>query len=53
MMCDGFYGNNFGQPVCSTCHLFLFSADINKEEGEEVYTKVSKIALTWLPDKAK
>ena len=40
MMCNGFHGNNFGQPVCSTCHLFLFSADINKEEGEEVYTEV-------------
>lgn len=41
MMCDGFYGPNFGQPVCSTCHLFLFSSDINKEEGEqEVYFEV-------------
>ena len=34
MMCSGFYGNNFGQPVCSTCHLFLFSVDL-KEDGEE------------------
>ncbi|XP_046356638.1 uncharacterized protein [Haliotis cracherodii] len=40
MMCDGFYGCNFGQPVCSTCHLFLFSVDINKGDGEaEVYTE--------------
>lgn len=28
-MCNGFYGPNFGQPVCSTCHLFLFPPDIN------------------------
>ena len=28
-ICDGFYGLNFGQPVCSTCHLFLFPDDIN------------------------
>ncbi|KAK0045836.1 SUMO-conjugating enzyme UBC9 [Biomphalaria pfeifferi] len=34
MMCDGFYGGNFGQPVCSTCHLFLFSSHM-KEDGEE------------------
>ncbi|RUS81105.1 hypothetical protein EGW08_011145 [Elysia chlorotica] len=34
MMCEGFYGGNFGQPVCSTCHLFLFSVDL-KGEGEE------------------
>ncbi|KAK3600138.1 hypothetical protein CHS0354_011744 [Potamilus streckersoni] len=39
VMCCGFYGNNFGQPVCSTCHLFLFSTDINKEGEEEVYTE--------------
>ncbi|XP_052229478.1 uncharacterized protein LOC127843767 isoform X2 [Dreissena polymorpha] len=35
MYCNGFYGNSFGEPVCGTCHMFLFSADINKEEGEE------------------
>ncbi|BFZ19510.1 hypothetical protein BsWGS_22550 [Bradybaena similaris] len=34
MMCSGFYGKNFGQPVCTTCHLFLFSVDL-KEDGEE------------------
>ncbi|XP_070199031.1 uncharacterized protein [Littorina saxatilis] len=40
MMCNGFFGKNYGQPVCSTCHLFLFSVDINKEDGEgEVYTE--------------
>ncbi|GFN97541.1 ubiquitin-conjugating enzyme e2 d2 [Plakobranchus ocellatus] len=34
IMCEGFYGRNFGQPVCSTCHLFLFSVDL-KGDGEE------------------
>lgn len=27
--CCGFYGPCFGQPVCSTCHAFLFPEDIN------------------------
>ncbi|XP_050397716.1 (E3-independent) E2 ubiquitin-conjugating enzyme UBE2O [Patella vulgata] len=40
MMCNGFYGGSFGQPVCSTCHLFLFSGDINNEDGEaEVFVE--------------
>jgi len=28
-MCDGYYGPNFGQHVCTTCHLFLYPDDIN------------------------
>ena len=28
-VCNGFYGSSFGQPVCGTCHLFLFPQDIN------------------------
>ncbi|ELT98217.1 hypothetical protein CAPTEDRAFT_186751 [Capitella teleta] len=28
-VCQGYYGPNFGWPVCNTCHLFLFAADIN------------------------
>ncbi|KAK3086564.1 hypothetical protein FSP39_020298 [Pinctada imbricata] len=35
MVCLGYYGHNFGQPVCSTCHLFLFSSDINFDDGEQ------------------
>lgn len=23
-MCNGYYGPNFGEPVCLTCHAFLF-----------------------------
>lgn len=23
-ICEGFYGESFGEPLCSTCHLFLF-----------------------------
>ena len=34
MMCNGYYGNNFGQPVCTTCHLFLFSINL-KEDDED------------------
>lgn len=43
MMCQGFYGRSFGQPVCSTCHIFLFITDINKDEegeGGEEYKEV-------------
>ncbi|KAL7647339.1 UNVERIFIED_CONTAM: hypothetical protein RMT77_000934 [Armadillidium vulgare] len=25
--CDGYYGPSFGQPVCSTCHMFLYPDD--------------------------
>lgn len=47
MVCNGFHGSNFGQPVCSSCHLFLFSNDINLEDGEqEVYNEVI-IDLAW------
>nr|XP_022337360.1 uncharacterized protein LOC111133343 [Crassostrea virginica] len=41
MVCEGYYSHNFGQPVCSTCHLFLFSSDIDVEDGQqEVYAEV-------------
>ena len=33
LMCNGFYSLNFNQPLCSTCHLFLFPASSN--EGVE------------------
>ena len=48
MVCNGFHGSNFGQPVCSSCHLFLFSNDINLEDGEqEVYNEVIS-DLAWI-----
>lgn len=28
-MCTGFYGLNFNQPLCSTCHMFLYPSNIN------------------------
>ncbi|XP_064640709.1 uncharacterized protein LOC135495754 [Lineus longissimus] len=31
-VCQGFYGLNFGQPVCGTCHAFLFPEDINNAD---------------------
>lgn len=50
MMCNGFYGKNFGLPVCSTCHLFLFSVDL-KEDGEDgdnrVYNEVTLFCVQF------
>ncbi|XP_045606188.1 uncharacterized protein morgue [Procambarus clarkii] len=28
--CSGFYGPNFGQPLCTTCHAFLYPDDPSK-----------------------
>ena len=28
-MCRGFYGLNYDQPLCSTCHMFLYPSNIN------------------------
>lgn len=39
-MCKGYYGHNFGQPVCSTCHIFLFSNDVN--QSDEVASRPEK-----------
>ncbi|KAL1449109.1 hypothetical protein WDU94_000342, partial [Cyamophila willieti] len=30
-ICNGFYGPNFNEPVCSTCHLFLYPDDLTQE----------------------
>lgn len=24
-ICNGYYGSNFGEPICGTCHSFLFA----------------------------
>lgn len=37
LMCNGFYSLNFNQPLCSTCHLFLFPASSN--EGVQTMEK--------------
>jgi hypothetical protein len=42
--CQCFYGENYGEPVCSTCHYFLFPDIIddvdeivnNRQQLEEV-----------------
>lgn len=39
-MCEGFYGPNFNQPVCCTCHYFLYPSDINSLE-EATYEEKS------------
>jgi len=38
-VCNGFYGPNFGQPVCSTCHYFLFPNNINLREDDGAYAE--------------
>lgn len=35
-MCNGFYGPNFNEPVCSTCHLFLFPDELSHEQPDVV-----------------
>ncbi|XP_067932369.1 uncharacterized protein [Watersipora subatra] len=33
-VCNGYYGSNHSQPVCWTCHLFLYAApDLDQEES--------------------
>lgn len=34
-MCSGFYGLNYNQPLCSTCHMFLYPSNINWPECAE------------------
>ena len=29
--CNGYYGPSFGQPVCATCHAFLYANDLDAE----------------------
>lgn len=36
-MCNGYYGPNFGEPICGTCHSFLFPLN----EPEQAITKLS------------
>ncbi|KAG1665375.1 Ubiquitin-conjugating enzyme E2 D3 [Nymphon striatum] len=36
-ICNGFYGPNFGEPVCATCHAFLFPGDVSLQDVAEVY----------------
>ncbi|GFV54122.1 ubiquitin-conjugating enzyme E2 5A [Trichonephila clavipes] len=34
--CSGFYGPNFEQPLCVTCHAFLYPDDVNIADGSNV-----------------
>lgn len=36
-VCNGYYGPNFGEPLCGTCHAFLY----NTEPAEELETTIS------------
>ena len=29
--CNGYYGPAFSQPVCATCHAFLYANDLDQE----------------------
>lgn len=35
--CNGFYGPCFGQPVCATCHAFLYPDDVSKQPSVGPY----------------
>jgi len=43
MMCNGYYGNNFGQPVCTTCHLFLFSINLKEDDEDREHRGYEKV----------
>jgi hypothetical protein len=45
-MCNGFYGPHFRQPVCSTCHMFLFPLDINWPD-DGAYAEVSSCLMFY------
>ncbi|EDW04180.1 uncharacterized protein LOC6561817 [Drosophila grimshawi] len=36
-VCNGYYGPNFGEPVCGACHAFLYNA----QRAEELLTELS------------
>ncbi|XP_074644947.1 uncharacterized protein LOC141901538 [Tubulanus polymorphus] len=40
-ICRGFYGPNFSEPVCATCHAFLFPQDINNTETPQQFQEKS------------
>lgn len=40
-VCSGFYGPNFEQPLCVTCHAFLYPVYINTTDGSVVYQEKS------------
>ena len=46
-MCAGFYGLNFNQPLCSTCHMFLYPSNINWLE-EAAYAEVRSFCICIL-----
>ncbi|XP_017152629.1 uncharacterized protein LOC108162413 [Drosophila miranda] len=36
-VCNGYYGPNFGEPLCGSCHAFLYNAQL----AEEMLTELS------------
>ncbi|OXA65214.1 uncharacterized protein LOC110841891 [Folsomia candida] len=43
--CNGYYGPNFGEPVCATCHEFLFSEDL------ELFQRTVRWPGSWFGEK--
>jgi ubiquitin-protein ligase len=38
LACNGFYGPCFGEPVCSTCHAFLYASRVEQETNPQALT---------------
>jgi hypothetical protein len=38
--CNGYYGPCFGEPVCATCHAFLYASHLEQVRPE--YTRIVK-----------
>ena len=43
LACNGFYGPCFGEPVCATCHAFLYASQLEQVQ----YTH--RTGLRYLP----
>ncbi|KAF4520509.1 hypothetical protein B566_EDAN004819 [Ephemera danica] len=41
-ICSGYYGPCFGEPVCATCHAFLFPEDLGQAEPRAVFESWKK-----------
>lgn len=37
--CNGYYGPCFGQPVCATCHAFLYASQLEQEMNAQVLSE--------------
>ncbi len=42
--CNGYYGPSFSQPVCATCHAFLYANDLDAEVNLQAMTREEEMA---------